>query len=123
MQKKFLLLCLYNAVQYYEYMRHMSGLSSNYLYIDRWSISRKKSLHLQILYYRLCSKMERALCNDLSSMTVRVTVRLLKGNCCQVLQSTKKNQCICIELLRRAYKSFIYYININMYVYICIYKV
>jgi hypothetical protein len=29
-------------------------------------------------------------CNDLSSMTVSVTVRLLKGNCCQVLQSTKE---------------------------------
>lgn len=49
---------------------------------------------LQILCYYLyvqCNKKENDHCyNDMSSMTLNVTVRSLKGKCCQVLQSTKE---------------------------------
>lgn len=70
--------------------RHMSGLSSNYVYIDGWSISRKnRSIYKYYAIIYVVKRKEHC-CNDLSSMTVSVTVRLLKGNCCQVLQSTKE---------------------------------
>lgn len=49
---------------------------------------------LQILCYYLyvqCNKRENDhCCNDMSSMTLNVTVRSLKGKCCQVLQPTKE---------------------------------
>lgn len=70
--------------------RHMSGLSNNYLYIDGRSISRKNlSINKYYIIVYVVKRKEHC-CNNLSSMTVSVFVRLLKGDCCQVLQSTKE---------------------------------
>jgi len=71
-------------------MRDISGLSSSYLYIDGRSIPRKNSTRSIYKYYTIVYVKRKEDCNDLSSMTVSVTVRLLKKNCCQVLQSIKE---------------------------------
>lgn len=66
--------------------RHMSGLSNNYLYIDGRSISRKNRSIYKYYIIVYVVKRKKHCCNNLSSMTVSVSVRLLKGDCCQVLQ-------------------------------------